>query len=136
MMNLMLEAAAGGEAAAGSGWSAFMPMILIIGIFYFMMIRPQRKRDKELQKMRSEIEVGDEIVTSGGIIGRVVSTRDDTLVIETGSDRSKIRIAKWAIQSNNTAQEEAQKRAAAAREEMERQKQEKKEAKKKEKDDR
>ena len=66
------------------------------------MIRPQKKREKEVEKMRSSIEVGDEIVTSGGIIGRVVSIREDTIVIETGSDRSKIRIARWAIQQNNT----------------------------------
>ena len=66
------------------------------------MIRPQKKREKEVEKMRSSIEVGDEIVTSGGIIGRVVSIREDTIVIETGSDRSKIRIARWAIQQNNS----------------------------------
>lgn len=71
-------------------------------MFYFFMIRPQKKREKEVEKMRSSIEVGDEIVTSGGIIGRVVSIREDTIVIETGSDRSKIRIARWAIQQNNT----------------------------------
>ena len=62
----------------------------------------QKKREREVEKMRSSIEVGDEIVTSGGIIGRVVSIREDTIVIETGSDRSKIRIARWAIQQNNT----------------------------------
>ena len=77
-------------------------MLLIFVVFYFLLIRPQRKRDKEIQKMRSSLEVGDEVITSGGIIGRVVSLREDTLVIETGSDRSKIRIQRWAVQSNNT----------------------------------
>ncbi|MDL2233164.1 preprotein translocase subunit YajC [Ruminococcaceae bacterium OttesenSCG-928-L11] len=79
-----------------------LPFALIIVVFYFMLIRPQRKRDKQVQEMRSKVEVGDEIVTNGGIIGRVVSIREDTIVIETGSDRSKIRIARWAIQTNNT----------------------------------
>ncbi len=79
-----------------------LPVLLIL-FFYLFFIRPQKKRDKETALMRSKIEVGDEIITIGGIIGRVVSLRDETLVIETGSDRSKIRIARWAIQQNNTA---------------------------------
>ena len=79
-----------------------LPLVLIFVVFYFMLIRPQKKREKAVQQMRSSLEVGDEIVTAGGIIGRVVSIKDDTLVIETGSDRSKIRIARWAVQANNT----------------------------------
>jgi preprotein translocase subunit YajC len=80
----------------------FVPILFIIVIFYFLLIRPQKKRDKATQEMRSKVEVGDEIVTVGGLIGRVVSLKDDTIVIETGSDRSKVRIARWAIQTNNT----------------------------------
>ena len=107
MLPIVLDAAAGtGEVPAGGTFMVMLiqmlPLILIFVVFYFFMIRPQRKREKEIQKMRSNIEVGDEIVTSGGIIGRVVSIREDTVVIETGSDRSKIRIARWAIQQNNT----------------------------------
>lgn len=110
MMNFLLSAdpaaAAEGAEMANIGPMAlvaqFLPFLLIIVVFYFMLIRPQRKRDKAVQEMRSKIEVGDEIVTAGGIIGRVVSIRDETLVIETGSDRSKIRIARWAVQANNT----------------------------------
>lgn len=95
------------EALSGGGTFLVMliqmlPLLLLFVVFYFFMIRPQKKREKEVEKMRSSIEVGDEIVTSGGIIGRVVSIREDTIVIETGSDRSKIRIARWAIQQNNT----------------------------------
>ena len=62
----------------------------------------QRKKEKEVQKMRSNIEVGDEIVTIGGIMGIVTSIKEDVLVIETGADRSKVRIAKWAVQENLT----------------------------------
>ena len=65
--------------------ATFIPLILMIVIFYFLLIRPQKKRDKEVQKMRENIEIADEIVTIGGIIGRVVSIKDDTVVIETAS---------------------------------------------------
>jgi len=82
--------------------SMLVSMGLIFVVMYFLMIRPQRKRDKKQREMRSKIEVGDEVVTIGGIIGRVVSLREDTLVIETGSDRSKIRIQRSAIHSNLT----------------------------------
>ena len=86
---------------------SFLPLILIFVIFYFMLIRPQKKCDKETQQMRANLEVGDEIVTIGGVIGTVVVIKDDYLLIETGSDRSKIRIARWAIQANNTPHESA-----------------------------
>jgi len=101
----LLDTAPAADATAGGGAFLLMqllPLVLIFVVFYFLLIRPQRKRDKEIQKMRSSLEVGDEIITSGGIIGRVVSLREDTLVIETGSDRSKIRIQRWAVQANNT----------------------------------
>lgn len=103
MLNMLLSADAAVPADGAMAMiSTFLPFVLIIAVFYFMMIRPQKKREKAIQDMRSKIEVGDEIVTSGGIIGRVVSIREDSVVIESGSDRSKIRIARWAIQSNST----------------------------------
>ena len=82
--------------------SSLLPFALILVVFYFILIRPQRKKEKQVQAMRNSLEVGDEVVTSGGIIGRVVSIKEDTVVIETGSDRSKIRIKRWAIQDNQT----------------------------------
>lgn len=97
-------------AATESSWILMLvqllPILLIIVIMYFVLIRPQKKREKEVQKMRNSLQVGDEVTTSGGIIGRVVSLREDTVVIETGSDRSKIRIKRWAIQSNETLHDE------------------------------
>lgn len=87
-------------------FSSLAMMALIMVIFWFFIIRPQKKRDKETAKMRSELQVGDEIITIGGIIGIIVSIKDDTLVIETGSDRSKVRIARWAIQSTNNGTEQ------------------------------
>lgn len=81
---------------------SLLPMILIFVVFYFILIRPQKKREKEAQQMRNSLQVGDEVTTMGGIVGRVVSLREDTVVIETGSDRAKIRIKRWAVQSNET----------------------------------
>ena len=95
------------ETASGSGsmWSSIIMMALIIVVFWFFIIRPQRKKDKETAKMRSELQVGDEIVTIGCIIGIIVSMKEDSLVIETGSDRSKVRLARWAISGKNTTAE-------------------------------
>ena len=96
------------ETASGSGsmWSSIIMMALIILVFWFFIIRPQRKKDKETAKMRSELQIGDEIVTIGGIIGIIVSMKEDSLVIETGSDRSKIRVTRWAISGKNTTAEQ------------------------------
>lgn len=108
MLTALLETqSTAATAAAGEGsWLIavvqFLPLLLVIVAMYFILIRPQRKREKESQKMRNNLQVGDEVTTSGGIVGRVVSLREDTVVVETGSDRSKIRVKRWAIQSNET----------------------------------
>ena len=77
----------------------FLPIILMIAIFYFIGIRPQKKQEKEANEMRNNLAVGDEITTIGGIIGKVVNRREDAVIIETGSDRVKMKIALWAIRS-------------------------------------
>ena len=112
MTNLYLAAATD----TASMLATFIPLILMIVVFYFLLIRPQKKRDKEVQKMRQNIEIADEIVTIGGIIGRIVSIKDDTIVIETAGDRSKIRLARWSIQQNITATERAAQEQAANKE--------------------
>ena len=88
-----------------------LPMILIyavlFGALYFFMIRPQKKKQKEEQRMRENLQVGDEIVTIGGIYGRVISLKDDTIVIESQSDHSKLTIARWALQTNLTVHDDA-----------------------------
>ena len=78
------------------------PIVLIIVLMYFIMIRPQRKKQKEEQKMRNNMRVGDEITTIGGICGRVVNIKEDSLIIETGADRNKMSIKKWAVQTVDT----------------------------------
>lgn len=82
--------------------SQFLPLILIVVVMYFIMIRPQKKKEKETQAMRKELQIGDEVITVGGIVGIVVKKAEDTVVIETGGDRSKIRVKLWAVQSNET----------------------------------
>lgn len=85
---------------------SFAPLVLIFVVMYFILIRPQRKKDKENQKMRNNVQVGDEIITIGGIIGMVVSLKEDNVVIETAGERNKIRIKRWAIQSNETVHDD------------------------------
>ena len=75
----------------------FLPFVVLIVVFYFFLIRPQRKRDKQERDMRNSIAIGDEISTIGGFIGRVVNIKDDVLVIESSSDRTKLKIYRWAI---------------------------------------
>ncbi len=90
------------NAATTSMWMQVGLIVVMIAIMYFLMIRPQRKRQKEEQQMRNNLRVGDEITTIGGICGRVLQIKEDSLVIETGADRSKMTIKKWAIQSCDT----------------------------------
>ena len=78
-----------------------LPFVLMFVLLYFFMIRPQKKRDKAIQNMRSSIEVGEYVTTIGGVIGRVVAVRKDQITIETGADRVKLHFAKWAIQTKN-----------------------------------
>jgi preprotein translocase subunit YajC len=80
-----------------------------------MAIRPQKKREQEAKDMQNSLQVGDEIITSGGIVGMIFRIGDDTVVIETGGERHKLRIKKWAIAENVTAMERAKEAQAAAK---------------------
>ncbi len=114
-LNLFLADAAGTASKAtnggGTGSTLFMVLyiVVIIAVFYFVLIRPQRKKQKKEEAMRNNIQVGDEILTIGGIYGRVMSIKDDSLVIESMGDHSKQRIAKWAIQQNMTIHDDVAK---------------------------
>ena len=112
----------------------FDPVVIImwvaIGlIFWFFIMRPQKKRQKEEQEMRNAVDVGDEITTIGGICGKIIIVKEDKLVIETGVDRTKMTITRWAVQQNNTASERVAAERAAAKEAAEKAKDEKKKAK-------
>ena len=96
--------------AAGMGSSIIM-LVAMLAIFYFMLIRPENKRKKEAEQMRSSVKNGDRITTIGGIIGTVVNVKEDKIVIETSADQVRIEFAKWAISSNETAAEAAKAQA-------------------------
>lgn len=114
---LLMNQAAAGAAGGQQGSSSYIIlMVALIAVMYFVMIRPQKKRQKEEQEMRSSVEIGDEIITIGGIVGKVVTIREEDLVIETGSDRTKMKIQKWAVNRNVTKTEQHQKEVEAARE--------------------
>lgn len=83
-------------------WWIVVYIVVIFGAMYFIMIRPQKKRQKKEQQLRENIQVGDEIVTIGGIYGKVMALKDDSIIIETGPDRDKVRIARWSVQQNLT----------------------------------
>lgn len=97
--------------------STIIMMVIMVAVFYFMLIRPENKRKKEADEMRSSLRVGDEIVTIGGICGKIVDVKENKIVIETGADRVRIEFVKDAISTNETASaraaEEAKKAAEA-----------------------
>ena len=84
-------------------------LVVMLAIFYFMLIRPENKKKKELAKMRSELAVGDEITTIGGIIGTICAAKEESIVIETSADRVRIEFAKWAISTKGAQTTETTK---------------------------
>ncbi len=91
----------------GGNISLILMIVLTVAVFYFFGIRPQKKQEKEQNAMRNSLSVGDEITTIGGIIGKIVSIKDETCVIETTHDRTKIRILKTAISRVDVKAEDA-----------------------------
>ncbi len=113
-MSILLQMASG-SGTSGNSYTMLIVMVAVFVLMYFMMIRPQKKRQKEEQEMRSSVEIGDEIITIGGIVGKVVTIREEDIVIETGADRTKIKFQRWAINTNKTKMEQRQKEVEAAR---------------------
>ena len=103
------------EAMGGMGSTVLM-LIMMLAVFYFMLIRPENKRKKEAEQMRSSVKTGDKITTIGGITGTVVNVKDSRIVLETGADQVRIELEKWAISSNETAAENAKAEAKKAQE--------------------
>lgn len=96
--------------------STLIMIVAMFAIMYFMLIRPENKRKKEAEEMRSAVKTGDKVTTIGGIIGTVVSVKDDKFVLETSADQVRIEFAKWALSSNETAAEAAKAEAKKAEE--------------------
>lgn len=97
------DAAAATEMSAGATFIAYavqlVPMILIFVVFYFVLIRPQRKKDKEAKAMLDNLKVGDRICTIGGIYGTIKSIKDDTIELSVGREDTKMIVARWAIRN-------------------------------------
>ena len=110
-MTLFLEAAA--QPGAGSMMTMLIPLLLMFGLMYLLIIRPENKKKKKAEEMRSALSLGDEITTIGGITGKVVQVTEDTITFETGEDRVRIQVKKWAI--STTAKMEAEEAAATKR---------------------
>ena len=91
-----LEATSNASNGLG-GMTSIIMIVAMLGVMYFLMIRPENKRKKEAEKMRSSVKTGDKITTIGGIVGQVVSVKGDTITIATGKDRVKIRFLKTAV---------------------------------------
>ncbi len=118
MLNLFTFAAATTDTAVSpvSSFTMLIPTILIIVAFWFILIRPQRKKEKADAEMRKNVQIGDMIVSAGGIVGIVIKLEEQSVVIETSSDRSSLRLRRWAISENLTVKEENDAKAAALKE--------------------
>ena len=104
----------GAEGAVGMG-SMLLPLILMLALMYFLMIRPESKRKKQAEEMRNSLKKGDQITTIGGIMGKIVHVGEDSIVIETSDDRVRMELTKWAVSTNNS-NPPADKRAKKAKE--------------------
>lgn len=87
-----------------------LPIVAMVAAMFFLVIRPQKKKEKAEKLMRENLQIGDEILTIGGIYGRVISLKEDTIVIESKSDHSKLTIARWAMQQNLTVHDDVAKK--------------------------
>lgn len=101
----------------GTDMTSMIIMLVVMGaIFYFMLVRPENKRKKEAEQLRSSLKVGDQITTIGGIVGTVVNVKEDKFVIETGADQVRIEFQKWALSTNDSATAAAKEEAKKAEE--------------------
>lgn len=100
--NAMLSSTGTDAAGAGSMLGMILPLVLLIAVFYFLLIRPENKKKKAAAKMRSELSVGDQITTIGGIVGTICAVKENTIVIETSSDRVRMEFTKWAVSTRGT----------------------------------
>ena len=107
MFDIAYAATASGTASGAGMGSTIMMIVLMIAIFYFLMIRPENKRKKQAEEMRSALKKGDWLTTIGGVYGRVVAITDRTVVIETSEDRVRVEFLKSAIGQVGTLDQQA-----------------------------
>ena len=106
MLSFLLESTEASQ--TGSPWVSIIMLVLVVVAFYFLLIRPQKKQEKAANAMRDALQVGDEITTIGGVIGKIVSIKEETITIETSKDKTKIRFLKSAVRSVDVKAEDAQ----------------------------
>ena len=115
-----LSAGGADAGAAAASTSSFLIMIVImVVVMYFMIWRPESKRKKQAEAMRSSLKKGDQITTIGGIVGKIVQVQDETIIIETSEDRVRMELTKWAVSTNNSQQPEPDKKGKKAKTEEE-----------------
>ena len=103
--------------AGNFGITSILMIAVMLGAMYFLMIRPENKRKKEAEALRSNLSVGDRVTTIGGITGTVVNVKEDKFVMESGADQVRIELCKWAISTNDTADERVKAERARLEEE-------------------
>lgn len=108
LLSIETSAPAEGGSVVATMLTTLLPLVLMVAIFYFLLIRPEKKRSKKMKEMLDNLQVADEVVTTGGIIGRVLSVKEDTVLIETGSDRTRLRVLRSSIAENRTVHDEVQ----------------------------
>ena len=104
------------NAQGGGMVGTIIMLVVMVGVFYFMMIRPENKRKKDAEQMRSSLKNGDKVTTIGGIVGVVVDVKEDRFVMETSADQVRVELMKWALSTNETATERAAAEAKKAKE--------------------
>lgn len=105
--NLYATSSGGADLAGGSGTFTIVWLVIMVALFYFMLIRPQKKKEKADRQLRASLQAGDKIVTIGGFTGRVLSVKDDEVTFETGAAKTRLTVKKWAIQTREGPETEA-----------------------------
>ena len=100
--------------SAGGGTFTIVWLVIMVALFYFMLIRPQKKKEKADRQLRASLQAGDKIVTIGGFTGRILSVKDDEVTFETGAAKTRLTVKKWAIQTREGPEAEAAVEEAAA----------------------
>ena len=105
--NLYATSSGGADLAGGGGTFTIVWLVIMVALFYFMLIRPQKKKEKADRQLRASLQAGDKIVTIGGFTGRILSVKDDEVTFETGAAKTRLTVKKWAIQTREGPEVEA-----------------------------
>ena len=111
--NLYATSCGGADLAGGGGTFTIVWLVIMVALFYFMLIRPQKKKEKADRQLRASLQAGDKIVTIGGFTGRILSVKDDEVTFETGAAKTRLTVKKWAIQTREGPEVEAVEEPAA-----------------------